>query len=71
MKIKIPKYIIKNILDVIDAACNWVVFIYVAIFAYIAITESRIVDLKTTFDIMALIAFAGMILIPNQQHKQD
>ena len=71
MKIKIPKYIIKNILDVIDTACNWIVFIYVAIFAYIAITESRIVDLKTTFDIMALIAFAGMILIPNQQHKQD
>lgn len=66
MKVKIPKYIIKNILDTVDIACNWIVFIYVAIFAYIAITETRIADLKTIYDIIALIAFAGIILIPNQ-----
>ncbi len=70
MKVRIPKYIIDNVIDSIDIACNWVVVIYVLIFASVLITEKRIVDLKPIYDIIALVGLAGVIFIPSKQQRE-
>lgn len=70
--IKIPKYIIDNVIDTIDALCNWIVLVYALVFAVFIITEKVIPDLKLGYDLIALAGLCGVIFIPSrEQRKKD
>ena len=71
-RIKIPKYIIDNIIDTIDGLCNWIVLVYALVFAIFIITEKVIPDLKPIYDLIALAGLCGVIFIPSrEQRKKD
>lgn len=71
-RIKIPKYIIDNIIDTIDGLCNWIVLVYALVFAIFIITEKVIPDLKLVYDLIALVGLCGVIFIPSrEQRKKD
>lgn len=71
-RIKIPKYIIDNIIDTIDGLCNWIVLVYALVFAIFIITEKAIPDLKLVYDLIALVGLCGVIFIPSrEQRKKD
>ena len=69
-RIKIPKYIIDNIIDTIDGLCNWIVLVYALVFAIFIITEKVIPDLKPIYDLIAFIGLCGVIFIPSKEQRK-
>ena len=67
------KYVLDNIIDIIDGACNWYVLTYL-ILCLVTIVDKRIIPFGTFKDwvnIGVFIALAGMIFIPSKEQRKE